>query len=785
MLEPATAFPRRASGRRRAKVPSTCARRSPATASRSSASTRSTGRRPERTSCLLLRDRRADLAAAGIRPSRSRATRRGRTRPGRRRSGVEDVPLLSDWNGEATRGFGVAVRARRDGRRLRAQRVPDRGRYGQGRVDARERPAGRRRRDRGGFVALALALYAACAVWATWPAVRHIDGHYLARPAAGHGEAAAGDHLQLGWAFWLPGHQLEQGAAPWADPYSFRPEADAAPNLQGWLLGAPFWPLRHLLGNVWAYNLIVLLSFVAAGGSPAGGCARSGSCAPRPSSAGSCSRSRPYRVGQSTGHLLGLIAFLLPAMLLALERRRFVWAGARARRDPALGADPPGDGRRRPRARLRLGARAARPTGGRRARRWRSPRRRRSRSSRSSSPARSQRRPLLRPGASATPPSSSDFVTRGVGAGIEEFVFLGWLTPLVGARRAVGGPAPARARLASSASAAVVPVPARARRQPAALRAALAGRCRRSASPACPERLLPIACLALAALVALALDLVLTSRHKVGATPGLVAAVVAVALVACSRSTCTCRCSAPSQPTGRTRRTRRSAATGACSSCRSSGPTSISAPSTSPTRASRPASGRRATRRPRRRRPTGSHGRCAALSCGRGIVPAALGVRFVVVHRGLYAQSGFFAPGCAAAAEAPCAGTAGGCSRATARSRPGSAPEARRLTVGYGQRTMAARDRLPRGDPQRERLRRRGRDAAAGGAAALRATRQPAAAEARGPSARLLVQAPRRLQQDVAAPAGRAAARGRGRVGRQPRPGRRARGQRLGRRRRS
>ena len=35
----------------------------------------------------------------------------------------------------------------------------------------------------------------------------------------------------------------------------------------------------------------------------------------------------PYRVGQSTGHLLGLIAFLLPATLLALERRRLVWAG--------------------------------------------------------------------------------------------------------------------------------------------------------------------------------------------------------------------------------------------------------------------------------------------------------------------------------------------------------------------------------------------------------------------------------------------------------------------------
>ncbi len=41
-----------------------------------------------------------------------------------------------------------------------------------------------------------------------------------------------------------------------------------------------------------------------------------------------------------------------------------------------------------------------------------------------------------------------------------------------------------------------------------------------------------------------------------------------------------------------------------------------------------------------------------AVSCGRGSIPPALGVRFVAVHRGLYAQSGFFAAGCAARAEA-------------------------------------------------------------------------------------------------------------------------------------
>ena len=40
------------------------------------------------------------------------------------------------------------------------------------------------------------------------------------------------------------------------------------------------------------------------------------------------------------------------------------------------------------------------------------------------------------------------------------------------------------------------------------------------------------------------------------------------------------------------------------------------------------------------------------VSCGRGTIPASLGVRFVVVHRGLYRQSTWFAPSCADRAEA-------------------------------------------------------------------------------------------------------------------------------------
>ena len=40
------------------------------------------------------------------------------------------------------------------------------------------------------------------------------------------------------------------------------------------------------------------------------------------------------------------------------------------------------------------------------------------------------------------------------------------------------------------------------------------------------------------------------------------------------------------------------------------------------------------------------------LSCGSGSLPPELGVRFVAVHRGLYRQSGWFAPDCADRAEA-------------------------------------------------------------------------------------------------------------------------------------
>ena len=60
---------------------------------------------------LLLRDRSEDLAAAGIRPfAISRDSVWSHT-AWAETLGTENVPLLSDWNGDATRAFGVAREA--------------------------------------------------------------------------------------------------------------------------------------------------------------------------------------------------------------------------------------------------------------------------------------------------------------------------------------------------------------------------------------------------------------------------------------------------------------------------------------------------------------------------------------------------------------------------------------------------------------------------------------------------------------------------------------------------
>ena len=361
----------------------------------------------------------------------------------------------------------------------------------------------------------------------------------------------------------------------------------------------------------------------------------------------------------------------------------------------------------------------------------------------------------------------SDFVTRGVGAGIEEYVFLGWLTPVLAlaglwAIRRRGGLAwflglsaliPCLLALGAN-----LPLYEPLWRVLPPLRFARV-----------PERLLPIACLAIAALVAFALDFVAQS-HKVR-VPAAVVTAAALILLAVDLHAPVFGAVAPDSESSAYAAIRGdgrllelpvfrpdihfgSVYLGYARQSPRERPQGYS--TTAPPAADRLARQLRGRLVRSRVDPTGAR---RAL---RGRAPRALRAERVLRAR-LCGAGG----GCPAARRLEAA-RARRCDLELATSLTGS-----QIPSSRNERT---RDRLPGGDPQRERLRRRDRDAAAGGAAPVGAARQPAAPEAGRPPARLLVQAPRRVQQDVPPAEGSAASRRRRGIRRQPRPGRRARG---------
>ena len=172
------------------------------------------------------------------------------------------------------------------------------------------------------FVALALVVYVGAAWWATRPANEHVRDHFLALGAHNGASAHPGDHLQSGYRLWLVGHQFEHGRAPWLDPYTFRPEADALPNFPGWPFGLAYWPLHRLLGAVGAWNALVLLGVVAAGAFACWWLRELGLARGAALAGGVAFALAPYRLMQSAEHLLGLTSVLLALALATLERGR-------------------------------------------------------------------------------------------------------------------------------------------------------------------------------------------------------------------------------------------------------------------------------------------------------------------------------------------------------------------------------------------------------------------------------------------------------------------------------
>ena len=157
---------------------------------------------------------------------------------------------------------------------------------------------------------------------AALPAIEHIGSEFLAGGAPGYGEAAPGDHLQTTYHLWLFGDQIEHGRYPWRDPYSFRPESKPTVNPAVWPYGVVFWPLYHLFGLVLGWNVFVLLTFVAAGLTAMAWLRELGLPRGPAIVGGLVFEIAPYRAVQSAGHLLGPISLLLPLSLWALERGR-------------------------------------------------------------------------------------------------------------------------------------------------------------------------------------------------------------------------------------------------------------------------------------------------------------------------------------------------------------------------------------------------------------------------------------------------------------------------------
>jgi hypothetical protein len=174
---------------------------------------------------------------------------------------------------------------------------------------------------RGRSLAL-VALYVLAAFVATLPASLSFGSDFISDGGEGDGEPVAGDHLQAVYRFWLVGHQLEQGAAPWIDPYSFQPLVDPQVILAGWPFGVAFWPLDAAFGPVVAWNVLLLATIVAAGLFTYGWL-RTLDLPPAAAALGGLAFAiAPYRLSQSGTHLLAWIAVLLPLALLAYERAR-------------------------------------------------------------------------------------------------------------------------------------------------------------------------------------------------------------------------------------------------------------------------------------------------------------------------------------------------------------------------------------------------------------------------------------------------------------------------------
>jgi hypothetical protein len=165
-------------------------------------------------------------------------------------------------------------------------------------------------------------------VLSAWPGRGAFRSAYLAGGSDGFGQMAVGDHGQVVYRFWLLGHGLNHGEPPWRDPYSFQPLVEPQLALGGWPFGIPFWPLEAAFGPIVAWNVLLLATVVLAGLLTDAWLRSLGLGRVAAAIGGLAFAIAPYRLAQSSDHLLGWVAVVLPLALLAIERSR----AARTRR---------------------------------------------------------------------------------------------------------------------------------------------------------------------------------------------------------------------------------------------------------------------------------------------------------------------------------------------------------------------------------------------------------------------------------------------------------------------
>lgn len=177
-------------------------------------------------------------------------------------------------------------------------------------------------------------------MWSAWPALGDAGRAFLAEGLPARGAVSPGDHLQSAYRLWLPGHQLEHGRAPWLDPYSFQPEAEPRVNFAAWPFGLVFWPLQRTLGTVRAWNAFVLLGYAAAALLAFLWLRRLQFGGPAAAAGGAAFALAPYLAAQSAaGHLVAWSALLLPLALWSWESGWTLLAGGALASVPLSGQE--------------------------------------------------------------------------------------------------------------------------------------------------------------------------------------------------------------------------------------------------------------------------------------------------------------------------------------------------------------------------------------------------------------------------------------------------------------